>query len=131
MRHLPRILTAFCLSLLLLTTACGDPDNEENLSACAGNLRQLSSVLDMWAMDHQGQYPERLEELVSHYVKDEKLLICPSAGVNTYFAGYKRIPGVGGSPDTYVLSCHGANHRNQDVPPDFPQFGSDGALKMQ
>ena len=129
MRTYPRFLAALCL--LLTLAACGNPDNQDNLSGCGANLRQLGSVLDTWAMDHQGHYPERLEELVPNYVKDEKLLVCPAAGVNTYFAGYKRTIGVAGAPDTYVICCSGANHGRQDLAPDFPQFSSDGGLRVR
>jgi hypothetical protein len=84
------------------------------VTACRTNLRLLRKTLDLYARDHQGHYPKRLEELSPRYVRI--FPECPNADQDTYGPGYS--PSADGLH--YTLACHGDHHRDAGLPSDEP-----------
>lgn len=112
----------FCLILLLSPLAWGR--SQGTTTACKANLKSLSAALEMYASDHEGQYPDSLSELVvARYLSS--LPNCPAAGADTYSANYVRV----GEPDRFALCCAGDHHVRAMMPPNHPSCDSDGGLK--
>ena len=91
---------------------------------CASNLGALSSALEVYRDSGGGQYPASLGALVPDYLK--ALPTCPSAGIDTYSAGYRRDGESGGCS----VACQGRNHQDMGVGPDLPAYTSDTGLEM-
>ncbi|MFN8608664.1 MAG: hypothetical protein U0931_14100 [Vulcanimicrobiota bacterium] len=85
---------------------------------CASNLKNLATGLEMYASDHKGHYPARLELLVPDYLNS--IPLCPEARRATY---QLRLQG-----GVFRLLCAGKNH--QGWPADMPAYGSDSGLSV-
>jgi hypothetical protein len=71
------------------------------LADCQSNLKNLSTALEMYAADHQGQYPKEIKSLLSgHYLHHS--LTCPLTGKPSYLLRARK--------NGYQLLCSG-NHR--------------------
>lgn len=98
----------------------GTPDSRAR--ACQVALKQIATRLEMYATDHNGHYPARLTELVPTYL--DKMPECPTAGKDTYSAGYT----VGRAAphndqdweDFYHVACAGHYHEEAGLGPDMP-----------
>ncbi len=90
---------------------------------CGAHMNHLIEALRLYSNEHQGQYPQTLGELVPDYI--DRLPSCPSAGQDSYSAGYSR------SADglEFDLACHGDNHHEEFVwtekpTQDMPRYNS-------
>lgn len=62
---------------------------------CVSNLRQLGLAFSMYMQDNDGQRPVQLDALVTAYLTDPALLICPSDATGNYSYltwGYRNTP---------------------------------------
>ncbi len=68
-------------------------------SACQRSLKVVSQALEAYRSEHQGSYPDRLNQLQPEYL--QKLPDCPDSGEDSYSQGYQV------SPDhhSYTLKC--------------------------
>ena len=68
-------------------------------SACQRSLKVVNQALEAYRGEHQGNYPDRLNQLQPQYL--QKLPACPDSGEDTYTPGYQV------SPDhhSYTLKC--------------------------
>lgn len=74
---------------------------------CTAHQDHLAAALRLYSHEHGGQFPHRLSDLVPNYV--DRLPSCPSAGQDTYTAGYAP------SADRleFDLCCKGDNHHDE------------------
>ncbi len=91
---------------------------------CKSNLHNLWMAANMWAEEHQGRYPARLHQLIPRYLR--AIPTCPSAGRDTYSAGYQS----NASPPRYTLVCQGHNHGEVGLLPDYPSLGSQSGFTL-
>lgn len=89
-----------------------------NGQTCLAHLEHLVDALRLYSNEHGGRFPTSLSELVPDYV--DSLPTCPSAGQDTYAAGYSR------SADglEFDLCCHGDNHHEDYLWTDRPSQDS-------
>lgn len=87
------------------------------LARCRQNENTIGTALQSYALDHQGQYPGTLDELVPGYL--QRIPACPAAGTDTYSGDY-----VSNGSRAYTLYCDGAHHTGAGLSPDYPQFGT-------
>jgi hypothetical protein len=91
------------------------------LTACKSNLKNTGVALEMWAVDHEGLYPESLSVLAPNYLK--VLLQCPASGTDTYSATYKRME----EPVFYRMHCSG-DHSPTGTEPGYPIYDGEQGL---
>lgn len=91
------------------------------LTACKSNLKNIGIALDMYAQDHEWQYPVRVDQLTPKYLKS--LPVCPSVGRDTYSATYLLSPRPAPTPaqtpgpqQDYTFRCAGGDHANTSYP---------------
>ena len=53
--------------------------DQAKITQCSNNARQIGLACKEYAQDHDGKYPNELEELVPAYLPDRSLLLCPFA----------------------------------------------------
>lgn len=73
-------------------------------TACCANLKNIGTALELYAVDHGGQYPTRLSELCPQYLT--VLPTCPSAAMDSYSQGY--VHNI--HRKSYELCCTGLHH---------------------
>jgi len=82
-------------------------DRHCHMTKCMSNLKQIGIALHVYAMDHDGEFPDSLSLLVPRYVSDPSIFVCPDARANgipgTLHYGY--VSGLSESmPPTFVLA---------------------------
>jgi prepilin-type processing-associated H-X9-DG protein len=92
---------------------------EARSASCANNLRQIGMAIAAYEMNHNGELPNTLEELVPLYIDDARVFQCPSAKDRPLAPGEKfRIdydylghlpPGVA-KPNTIIAYDKPGNH---------------------
>ena len=70
--------------VLLLRAPTNNPEYGR-LGQCMSNVRQLGLAIAMFAQEHNGSLPEKLED-ISQYHSSDKILFCPSAKDTTHFS---------------------------------------------
>jgi type II secretory pathway pseudopilin PulG len=103
--------------------------NRGQFTACKANLKNLSTALEMYASDHGGLYPRKLDLLVTapqSYLR--QIPTCPAAGKATYAYDWDV------KPDRFTVFCRGDYHGhmmrqiwNKDST-NFPQYTADDGL---
>jgi hypothetical protein len=88
------------------------------LRGCVSNVKNLATALEMYSTDNSGRYPTLLSQLTPDYLRT--IPTCPSAGLDTYSAGYT----VVARPDGYTVECSGHHHGDEGLPADFPRYTS-------
>lgn len=99
-----------------------EPMAQDDLPSCQGSLKNLATALEMYATDNSGRYPSSLKVLVPNYLRG--IPLCKSTGTDTYSASYS----VAQRPDAFTCLCHGENHADIGVEPNFPQYSSTTGL---
>ncbi len=94
-----------------------------NLSVCQSNLKNLSTSLQLYANDYDGEYPDELTKLTPTYIKI--IPTCPSAGTPTYIEGYV----ITDDHKTYTVYCKGKNHVKLGLGEDEPFWSLQEGLK--
>jgi hypothetical protein len=89
-----------------------------HLGACRSNLKNIATALEMWATDHQENYPDTLTQLTPDYLV--RLVRCPT-GTSDY--SYRK----GESVESFELHCTG-DHSGAAVPSGYPSYDSDRGL---
>lgn len=82
----------------------------------------------MYSKDHEGHYPDTLEEVVPKYL--DKIRECPGAEevTYTYQTGPNAPTNEKGWEDFYFLECHGEHHTNLSLPANYPQYSAEFGL---
>lgn len=91
------------------------------LTACELNLRNLGTMVEMWAVDHNGRYPAALSEMKPKYFS--AVPTCPAAGGDSYSRGYS----VFINPNAFVIFC--AGHHHPQLQANFPRYDSKNGLQ--
>ncbi len=84
---------------------------------CCKNCEKIACALRMYAQDHQGVYPEKLEYLTPKYIK--KIPLCPKALRDTYSSSYKAYNMYGFH--FYRFSCKGEYHIGAGLKKNYPK----------
>ncbi len=95
--------------------------SRDNLTACCYNLQRVGAALDAWSSDHDGAYPQHLQDLVPKYIAD--LPRCPVDN-GAYAAGYQP------HGDDYVLTCPGDRHAGCNVPDGYPRIDTENGITL-
>ena len=96
----------------------------EQMLGCRSNLKNIGTALDMYAKDHSGAFPEKLEPLIPDYLV--KRPVCPSAGESTYqlAVGPEAPRNESKEAAYYYVACAGHHHGNAGLPQDRPAYTS-------
>lgn len=90
------------------------------LSACKSNLKNIATALEMWAVDHGGKYPDKLESLTPHY-----LIYLPTCPTGRAAYSFKLLA----EPVWYELQCHN-DHSPANCATGYPAYdGRHGLLE--
>lgn len=98
-----------------------------HLTACKSNLKNMSTALEMYASDFQGNYPPSLEAMIpSNYLR--AIPTCPGSGTMCY--SYEV---VNGKHANFTMVCTGSNHSRaysafQGSPEGYPQYSAERGL---
>lgn len=92
-------------------------------AGCQGNLKQLSTCVQMYSTENNDYYPDQLAKIKPQYIKD--IPCCPSVHKDTYTSGYE----VSDDYRVYTLYCKGSNHLNLNLKSDQPYFSLIEGLK--
>jgi type II secretory pathway pseudopilin PulG len=87
--------------------------------------KTIGLALKVYARDHDGRYPARLDDIVPNYLSNKRLLICPlgSSGYNYFGAGITN----DAPPTTVLLTSQATTRRHErivvhlDTTPDLEQ----------
>jgi prepilin-type N-terminal cleavage/methylation domain-containing protein len=104
-------------------------------TACQSNMKNIGTALEMYSVDHQGEYPADLtagtagagDKLMPDYMAT--LPQCPAASADTYAGAYvqTRVPA-----DAYSFRCTGGNHTTiTGTGTEFPQYSSAKGLTVK
>lgn len=105
--------------------------SQGQLTACKSNVKNIATVLEMYAYDNDQAYPESLSLLTPNYMK--VVPSCPAAGEDTYSRSYVHFRGAprggpSGAPQpadaAYTVVCSGHHHKKANVGPNLPQYTS-------
>lgn len=91
-----------------------------DLATCKINERNLGTGLEMYGMDHKGQYPARLSEIVPAYIRE----IPKCGGKDTYSTTYRVSKGG------FELGCQ-SDHKAEGCPAGFPKYTSEKGLILK
>jgi len=83
-------------------------------TGCCGNLQNIGTALDKYAMQHNGRYPDMLSRLTPVYLK--AIPQCPAAKKITYEYIHSS------KPEVYTVYCQGDFHPSSRR--DYPQYSS-------
>ena len=86
--------------------------NREAFAGCELRLRKLSYSLSMYAKEHDGKLPARLEDLYPHYMTDPGQAHCPREGQPGTLE-YRYLPSAAGNPEDPLVLC--VNHGQGDI----------------
>lgn len=99
-------------------------------TACASNLKNIGTAMEMWSTDNSGKYPTSLATLTPNYLW--VIPSCPVAGEDTYSASLQTGPNAEGNdqhyPDYYIVKCGGKHH--DELQADHPQYNGIVGLTM-
>jgi len=113
----------WCLVLVVLASLIAEPGilrakAEGDCVQCRSNMKNIGTALEMYSTDNSGCYPIALRQVVPTYLQE--IPTCPSAGRDTYSAGYASFS----KPDEYTVVCRGENHPTLGLGPNYPRYGS-------
>ena len=93
-----------------------------HLIACKSNLKNIATCCELYAIDHDGRYPQSLSVLtevsMGGYLK--QIPTCPEVGSDTYSGNYVSQA----NPDMYTIFCAGLNHTAVGLEENMPLFDS-------
>ena len=95
------------------------------LVVCKANERSLGIALEMYAMDHDGHFPDSLSKLVPEYIK--AIPTCAAAGKDTYSDSYR----VSKNFQAYTFYCKGHYHKDAGIPENYPAYDSRNGLILK
>ena len=71
-------------------------------AACLTHARLIAAACKRYATDHQGRFPQTLEQLVPQYIEDKSILTYPTPN-GAMSVGYEYFDGAATDPPTKVL----------------------------
>jgi hypothetical protein len=82
---------------------------------CLAEARQIGAACTLYALDHHGQYPPALEQLVPDYLPDNHFFDCPLQKQQPH-SGYDYFGGKDSDPPNKVLlSSKAVTHDHQKI----------------
>lgn len=109
---------ALLVTVILLMTSSAWARSQGQGTACKSNLKNIGTACEMWAEDHGGRFPERLDLLVPDYLR--YIPECPAAARDTYSETYS----VSRGGHFYGVCCAGYNHGSIGLKPNQPGYNS-------
>lgn len=94
---------------------------------CGSNLENIGTALQMYASDHDGEYPSKLSDLTEGYYLYE-VPSCPVSKTDTYSETYKLARGSDDKVTGFSVYCKGHNHPELEA--DKPFYSLDEGLQM-
>jgi competence protein ComGC len=94
---------------------------------CRHNLKNIGSALELYTIDHEGNYPEKLSDLTPDYVA--MIWKCDRAGTDTYSKSYQVFNDPRQKIHAYTFYCQGEHHC-PELEANFPQYTSKNGLTM-
>ncbi|SRR5581483_1269019 len=93
-------------AVFLAPIAVRDFNERLKLTRCLHNAKSIGLACKLYAADHNGKYPPRLEDLAPDYLPNLDVVRCPLTSGNTgigydYFGGTDTDP-----PDKVLLRSH-------------------------
>ncbi len=101
--------------------------SQSQLAACESNLKNMATAVELYAVDHQGHYPERLPDLLPRYLR--LMPQCPAAQKESYVYQVTARD-LSGQPRQYELYCQGEWHKTLHVLRDYPRYDSEKGLSL-
>ena len=105
-----------------------------HLSGCTGNLRRISTALEMYSVNWSGRFPPDPDNIGGYLVPNylESMPICPSSERTYSFEIGPDTPSNElGNPNYYFIFCPGENHSRADCPADYPRYSSQEGLTLR
>ncbi len=100
------------MAVAMLLPALNQARGRARQAECANNLKQIGLACHMYADEHNGQFPDKLEVLAGDYLKDKDVLHCPSAPGRPDSLSYGYIRGLTSKDSDKVLAFDAeGNHR--------------------
>lgn len=111
-RYIPVVLIAMilacgCTSKSSLPRAVGSSADVD--PACAGNLKELGLACNAYAVEHWGQFPNKLQKLWPNYIRNPNYFVCPSSG--TQMSGTDNID----AESSYVITKYLSNRDEGNI----------------
>jgi len=96
--------------------ACGQ------FTQCQANCKNISTALEMYADDNEGNFPSHLSQLTPKYLRS--MPMCAGARRDTYSQSYQSSTNF----DSFSFYCAGHHHKWVGVEPNYPQYNSRDGL---
>ena len=112
---------ALLLPLGLALHGGADQASDKEMYDCTLQLKNLGIAVELYAADHKGQVPTRLDALLPDYLK--VMPTCPSAHRDTYTPTYHT-----SGPGQYQFCCGGHFHAASGVAANQPGYNSRDGL---
>lgn len=91
------------------------------LTNCRSYQYNISTALELYATDHEGEYPRSLDQLAPKYLK--VVPACPASDKSyTYSTGNVGYNKEGKWDSYFLLTCPGSAHASAGCPPNYPQY---------
>ena len=94
---------------------------------CGTNVENIGTALQMYASDHDGDYPAKLSDLIEGYYLYE-VPTCPVGKADRYSETYKLTRGADDKVTGFSVYCKGHNHPELEA--DKPFYSLDEGLQM-
>lgn len=92
-------------------------------TACASNLKNMATAMEMYSTDWSGKYPPRVTLLAPNYLRT--IPKCPASGKSYLVKLGPRAPkNIQKYQDYYFLQCTGHAHKSEGLPASYPQYTS-------
>jgi hypothetical protein len=89
--------------------------------ACMSHCRSIAKAINKYAEDHNGEYPDKLDQLIPKYLK--QIPTCPTVNKDTYSNSYEYIKFKGNK--WFIFYCEGDNHSAMNLAPNYPRYTAD------
>jgi competence protein ComGC len=110
-----------CLLAAILVPNFIKARSRGQLTACKSNLKNIGTALEMFATDHDGEFPATMVMLTPRYLR--VVPECPHASEDTYSPSYQR------GERTYTFYCSGLHHKAAGITAaNYPQYNSTQGL---
>ncbi|MDQ7823443.1 MAG: hypothetical protein RDV48_11655 [Candidatus Eremiobacteraeota bacterium] len=98
--------------------------SNRNLEECKSNLMEISVAIKEYANTHKGILPKKLDMLLEGNKYLISRPVCPSAGKDTYSAGYS----MSKDGKSFIVRCAGHNHKDKGIAQNLPQYSSKSGM---
>jgi hypothetical protein len=92
---------------------------------CQTNVANIAKNLEYYANKHQGNYPDKLSDLVPDYI--DKIPLCTAVKKDSYSSSYTVFNDPKSNMHKYTFYCNGENHK-RIISGNYPQYNSTWGL---